>query len=221
MDEYTWFRDMKDLVAKYLYAKDRVVQLGYENEIKWQLSLSFDNINEKLFLREIAWVILSTGMKEKIVRKSFNDISRCFFNWTSSERIVLCKDKCFKEALKYFNNKRKILAIIYAANRLNEKNFEDFKVEIFRDPITVLQEFPFIGPVTAYHLAKNIGLPYAKPDRHLVRITNAVGYSDVQEFCRDLSNLTGDSIPVVDLVLWRFATINEDYIRFFIDSDFR
>ena len=211
---------MKDLAAKYFYAKDRVTKLGYGNEIRWQLSLSFENISEEQFLREIAWVILSTGMKEKIVRKLFNDISKCFFNWTSSEQIVHCKDACLNESLKYFNNERKILAIISAADMLNKKCFEDFKNEIFRDPIKILQEFPFIGPVTAYHLAKNIGLPYAKPDRHLMRITNAMGYSDVQEFCKEISNLTGDSIPVIDLVLWRFATINSDYVRFFIESDF-
>jgi thermostable 8-oxoguanine DNA glycosylase len=75
--------------------------------------------------------------------------------------------------------------------------------------------------VTVYHLAKNIGLQFAKPDRHLVSISNKAGYQDVQAFCRDISNQVGDSITVVDLVLWRFATLEKNYEMIFdIDSLF-
>ena len=63
-------------------------------------------------------------------------------------------------------------------------------------------------------MAKNIGIQVAKPDRHLVRMAKAAGYSDVQLFCRTISQLSGDSIPVVDIVLWRFATIEKDYLIF-------
>ena len=66
--------------------------------------------------------------------------------------------------------------------------------------------------MTAYHLAKNIGLPVAKPNRHLIRIAQMEKYSDVQTLCGDISKLSGDSIPVVDIVLWRYATIERNYI---------
>ena len=30
-----------------------------------------------------------------------------------------------------------------------------------------------------------------------------------------ISEITGDSVPVVDLVIWRFATIRSDYLLWF------
>jgi hypothetical protein len=75
------------------------------------------------------------------------------------------------------------------------------------DAIRARQQFPFIGPITSFHLAKNLGLPVAKSDRHLVRLANAVGFEDVQSMCRNISSFTGDPVPVVDIVLWRFSAI--------------
>jgi hypothetical protein len=91
--------------------------------------------------------------------------------------------------------------------------FETLKEKIPSDPINFLQIFDYIGPVTVYHLAKNIGLPVAKPDRHLVRIALQENYYDVQSFCGEISRLSGDSVPVVDIVFWRFATIDNDYLN--------
>ncbi|MFZ3134291.1 MAG: hypothetical protein WBH08_11565 [Methanothrix sp.] len=203
-----------DLAAKYFSIKELVVSKGYLDEIEWQSSLCFNDLDESSFLEELSWVILSSGMKESVIRKLFDNISRCFFYWSSSNIIIKNKEKCFNNAICYFNNKSKISSIIFAANILNELNFNDFKASILDDPISVLQQFPYIGPITVYHLAKNIGIHVAKPDRHLVRMAKAAGYSDVQLFCRTISKLSGDSIPVVDIVLWRFATIEKDYSIF-------
>lgn len=200
------------LALKYLFIKDFVIENGYEEEINWQNNISFNEVDESYFLRETAWVILSSGMKETVIRNLFENIAQCFFNWTSSELIVKNKHECINKALKYFNNEKKILAIIYAAEKIYNAGFNHFKSVISINPIEKLQELPFIGPVTVYHLVKNIGLPYAKPDRHLKRISEREGYTDVQKFCYDVSKLTGDSKPVVDIVFWRFATITNDYL---------
>ena len=58
----------------------------------------------------------------------------------------------------------------------------------------------------------------AKPDRHLLRIVDGVGWSDVQGMCEAISNMTGDSIAVVDLVLWRFAESTPNYLEVLQDS---
>jgi hypothetical protein len=200
------------LASKYSFIKNYVIKCGFAEEINWQTNVCFNELNESIFLREIAWVILSSGMKETIIRNIFDKISKSFFNWTSSKLIVENKNKCFQKAIKYFNNRNKISAIIYAAEKINKIGFNQFKKIISENPIDRLQEFYYIGPVTVYHLVKNIGLPYAKPDRHLKRIAKKEGYSDVQKFCHDISKLTGDSKPVVDIVFWRFATITNDYL---------
>jgi len=59
------------LMLKYAFAKTIVQDEGFQDEILWQSNLCFDNLNESTFLREIAWVILTCGMKETIIRNRF------------------------------------------------------------------------------------------------------------------------------------------------------
>jgi hypothetical protein len=70
----------------------------------------------------------------------------------------------------HFNNIRRIEAIILIARNISSKGFDSFKKALYLDPLGVLQSLPYIGPVTCYHLAKNIGLQVAKPDHHLTRL---------------------------------------------------
>ncbi len=201
------------LKLKYIFAKTIVIDEGYSAEIFWQSNLKFEDLDESIFLEELAWVVLCSGMREKVVRNLFNNISKCFFNWVSAKLIVHNKNRCFHEATKFFNNAPKISAIINAAHKINNQGFAQLKRMIREDPIETLKQFFYIGPVTVYHLAKNIGLPVAKPDRHLTRIAKMEGYRDVQTFCNEISKLTGDPVPVVDIVFWRFATIEKKYLR--------
>jgi 3-methyladenine DNA glycosylase Tag len=202
-----------NLMLKYQLAKTIVQQEGFQDEISWQSKLCFDNLDESSFLRETAWVILTCGMKEAIIRNKFEAFSECFFHWSSARKITANREKCEYSALKIFNNRQKISAILNAAEQVKNFGFETLKKKIQSDPINYLQIFDYIGPVTVYHLAKNIGLPVAKPDRHLVRIAQQENYCDVQSFCGEISRLSGDSVPVVDIVFWRFATIDNDYLN--------
>ena len=201
------------LMLKYAFAKTIVQDEGFQDEISWQSALCFEDLDESTFLREIAWVILTCGMKEAIIRNRFEDISQCFFQWSSAQKIISNREKCQTAALKIFNNEQKIVAILNAADRVNSIGFKTIKRKIRSNPITFLQSFDYIGPVTVFHLAKNIGLPVAKPDRHLVRIAQQENFCDVQSFCGEISRLSGDSVPVVDIVFWRFATIDHDYLN--------
>jgi hypothetical protein len=78
------------------------------------------------------------------------------------------------------------------------------RAAIATDPIQKLMEFPFIGPITVWHLAKNLGLNVAKPDRHLVRISMALGFSNPMKFCNVIAQERGDPVRVVDLIIWRY-----------------
>lgn len=204
-----------DIASAYNLAKGMVLSAGYRTEIEWQASLDFDLITEADFLREHAWVALSAGMHERVIRRCFGKISRCFYDWQSAQTIVEQENKSRRLALRHFNNHRKIDGIIQTARFIASFGFASYKEEIRHNPLQVLQSLPFVGPVTRYHLAKNIGLPFAKPDRHLVRLATSVGYSDIQQFCKDISEQVGDSIPVVDIVLWRFANITVSYLSIF------
>lgn len=52
----------------------------------------------------------------------------------------------------------------------------------------------------------------AEPDRHLVRISEKFGYGCPETFCNDISRYTGEKTSVVDIVLWRYATLEKKYL---------
>lgn len=194
-------------LEQYNEIKSFVISQGFGPEIEWQASRHYEDLREPEFLKELAWVILASGMKEKIVRAKFPSIAKAFFSFSSAKKIANNRDECISDAMNVFGHKGKIPAIADGAAKVDREGFGHLKARILTNPIKILQEFGFIGPITVYHLAKNLGLPVAKPDRHLVRIAAKNGYIDVQKFCECLSQLSGDSVPVVDIVLWRYATI--------------
>lgn len=171
-----------------------------------------EGLTEQEFLREFAWVVLCAGMAEFVVRRKFPAISGAFLEWESARRITDRSEECIASALCHFRHRGKIEAIAGAARMLCAVgSFVAFREAVSRDPMGELQVFPYIGPVTALHLAKNIGLRVAKPDRHLTRLARLSGFRDVGEFCRAIGRYLGEDVRMVDSVLWRFSTIHPDY----------
>ena len=73
-----------------------------------------------------------------------------------------------------------------------------------------------VGASTAFHLAKNLGVPVVKPDRHLLRVSNAAGFESPHDLCAVIADIVGDSVSVVDLVIWRYATLKPSYSSDFV-----
>ncbi len=122
-------------------------------------------------------------------------------------------EECIETALSHFRHEGKIRAIATAATMLATSDpFEKLIERVLGDPIRVLQSFPYIGPITVFHIAKNIGIKVAKPDRHLFRLAHSSGFQSVEEFCGTIAHFLGEDIRRVDSVLWRFATIHRDYL---------
>ncbi len=198
----------------YLLAKKEVLGSIYAPEVIEPLDDPWE-ISEPRFLRELAWVILCGGMAESVVRKVFPAITLSFLNWRSAEEISERSSECISSATAHFRHKKKIEAIAAGARTVHNRSFPVVRDEILRDPLRSLMVFQFIGPTTAFHLAKNIGVQVAKPDRHLTRLASASGFDDVQTFCGRISVFLGEDIRKVDSVLWRFATLHSDYIQRF------
>lgn len=203
--------EAEQLSCLYLVLKERVVDAGYGDEVDWHAELEFESTTEEEFLREAAWVVLTSGFRESIVRDCFGGVSAAFLDWRSASRIAACRDRCEGRALKVFGNTRKIRAIGSIVGQVAEDGYEKVKNGVRRGGVTYLRRFPFIGPVTSYHLAKNIGLEVVKPDRHLVRLAEAMGCGSPGELCSTVAKVVGDSVGVVDLVFWRYATLDRDY----------
>ncbi|MDY7032959.1 MAG: hypothetical protein SVY10_13755 [Thermodesulfobacteriota bacterium] len=203
------------LVNRYLDAKEYVINRGYSWEIDWQCNQCYENITETVFLRETAWVILSSGFKESIIRRKFPMISNAFKDWESSSAICSSINICKIKALNYFKNVKKINAICEVIQFVENEGFGQVKKEIESNGIDYLKRLPYIGPITGLHLLKNLGFQFIKPDRHLTRIAKSAGFNNPQEMGVAIKNAMGDSLAEIDIVLWRYSTIKNDYIKHF------
>ncbi len=205
-------RNEAAIVQAYLCVKREILSSPYKGELL-NLPRGPADVSESQFLRELAWVILSAGMAELVIRSKFSDISASFLEWASARSISENAEECVANALCHFRHEGKIRAIASAADTLSAaSSFEDLKEKILRDPIRELQSFAYIGPITAFHIAKNMGIRVAKPDRHLARLARSSGFESVEDFCGSIARFLGEDIRRVDSVLWRFATIHQDYL---------
>ncbi len=187
-----------DAIAFYGKAKTFVLSSGFGREVDWQRSVRFTDCTEERFFWEYVWVVLSAGMKNQIARKIHERFKRNFPDFTIIGHI----------------GKRKAIQQIW---REYPQHFARLQLHrtVLSEVLEILDALPWIGPITKYHLAKNLGFQVAKPDRHLLRITKHFDYPDVQAMCTEIGNSTGDSIPVVDLILWRYANLNGTKNGFF------
>jgi hypothetical protein len=203
------------IIQGYLCAKREVLGSRYKHALIC-VKRCPEEISESYFLRELAWVILSAGMAEYVVRIKFPSISAAFLEWESARTISDNAKECIAHALQHFRHEGKIRAIASAADKLSAaSSFDVIMREILRDPVQQLQSFAYIGPITAFHIAKNIGFRVAKPDRHLDRLARSNGFESVEQFCGVIASYLGEDIRLVDSVLWRYATIHGNYLQRF------
>ncbi len=121
--------------------------------------------------------------------------------------IVENADLCIQTARLAFGHVAKLSSLVAIAEIVARFTFAEIARRIAEDPIAELMRFPFIGPITSQHLAKNLGYPLAKNDRHLKRLARKYAFSDAQEMCELISVHTGESIQVVDTILWRACAL--------------
>ncbi len=194
------FENFKETLKKlYFRIKKEVIEKGHLKEIEWCNNIpNPKELDKKSFFREYVWVVISSGMNNQITEQIFNNFLIDINNFDF-------------DAIRH-PNKNKAIKKVY--NRL------DFYFDHFlksKNKLLFLKNLPHIGDITKYHLARNLGLNYAKPDRHLVRIANHFNYNDVQKFCKKISDLTNEKIGVVDIVFWRFANITKNYLEIIED----
>lgn len=204
--------NISKLAKAYFVVKNYVIESGYSKEIDWQDSIDFNDVDCQYFLQEYAWVVLSSGMSEKVIVHIFPLIKDIFKNWKDLEYVNENKESILTKSLSIFNNKLKIKAILDTSIYTFQNKFTKIKDRIRKENVDYLITFPFIGKATCYHLAKNIGLTYAKPDRHLIRISHKIGFNSPEELCTYLSTYISEKVQVIDLVLWRYATLDKNYL---------
>lgn len=173
----------------YLKLHDRVIAAGYLDEVDWAKSIKpCDDADD--FAGEYVWVVIHSGLNHDVARKIEARVWEAIQNGTPVSNA--------------FRHNKKTLAIEYLILNRRQVFCQYQKAE---DKLVFLESLPHIGPVTKYHLGKNLGLDCVKPDRHLVRIANRYDTTP-GELCARLADESGHTKATVDQVLWRAATLN-------------
>lgn len=149
---------------------------------------------EDNFFLEYVWVVLNAGMKEQAARGIFERFCQSIRGGNIDFDIIRHPSKR-KAIEKTFNH-----YILHFQN-LQAIHGDNAKIEF-------LETLPWIGPITKYHLARNIGIDTVKPDRHLVRLAEQFGYKSPLEMCRDIQdNIYYTKLGTIDVILWRYCNL--------------
>ena len=145
--------DVSGALQIYARATDYIATAGLDREVAWQRDSDLASVSETMLLREAAWVILCSGFREFVVRRVFDHISLCFVIG------IGCRDRrslsCMPSgSSSVVHAPAKLSAIVEIARRVNVMGFNVFKSALVSDPLTTLRQFPYIGPITSWHLAK-------------------------------------------------------------------
>jgi hypothetical protein len=174
----------------YLHVVALLVERGYAGDREWSENVKAPTTPEN-FVQEYVWVVLNSGMKSVIARKIMNRVWPVVSSGGSARTV--------------FDHPGKSAAIdLVWANRLD--HFSTFQNVPLADLVEWCQTLPWIGPITKFHLAKNLGADVAKPDRWLERLA-ACEQESVDELCARLAKTAGDRVATVDVVLWRACAI--------------
>lgn len=137
------------------------------------------------FALEAIFVICNSGMKNTVARRIYE---RCTH--------ALAEHQPVSEVFGHAGKAGAIERIWQDRHAL----FQGYCASTER--LAYLEALPWIGGITKYHLAKNFGMPYAKPDVHLQRLADREGCTP-QQLCERLAGETGLGVNAVDTVLWR------------------
>lgn len=144
--------------------------------------------NSTEFGLTVVYVIINSGMKWTIAQ----DIN-------SRVKVALLSKGVIEDEFKH-PGKRDAINQIW---KTKDSLFSDFNA-CMSDNVKVqfCQSIPWIGKITKYHLAKNLGVDCVKPDRHLVGIAEKY-HTTPDLLCAELSKSSGDTVSIVDTVIWR------------------
>lgn len=189
----------------------------YHEVIDNYRNLALSDIDVGQFLCEFVWVVFASGFSTRALTSKFEELIACYSDIIFYGDLRIDFEYRWERVRFIINNREKHDAVrdlaemlrksyeVYRYNRYRMLTFtgwwEVFKKENLND-IDKLEKLPYIGPVTKYHLGRNIGLDCIKSDRHLVRLASMFGYNSPEEMCEYLSGLYNERLGVIDVVLF-------------------
>lgn len=185
----------------------------YSEDYNRTLNTNFFDIDPTLFFKEYVFCVCVSGFNSKIISKLFPELLIAFqplMDMIAGKLDTVNSIDVAMDSMHLFRNKRKIKSIIDYAFILMEKiklmGWETYKMEELNSP-DKLQKLPFIGPITCFHLARNIGLlDNVKPDLHLTRLSKLWGFDNPRALCEAIQTEYNLPLGMIDLVLFYAAS---------------
>ncbi|MCL0059925.1 hypothetical protein M1O20_05555 [Dehalococcoidia bacterium] len=188
---------MEQTLDEYFTAARKYLEeIGYDT--KWVYEVSPESISPKYFFEQYIWVVYACNFQVKILEQLEGDLYRAYGDYETfdeTRRVAV---------LGVINNIRKWNAVYNTAIKLQYLGWHDFK-KTYLTGIDSMTALKFIGPVTKFHLARNLGFDKCKPDRHMCRLKESFGYNSVDEMCRYLAKRYGLQVKEIDLILWKYV----------------
>lgn len=184
-------------VEIYRLLQQLITSRGFGDDVTWAESVGECPSAEE-FAREHAFVVCNSGMRAKTACKIFRKVWASLIEGKPLGEVFGHEHKCY--SMQYVYDHREELFAKYKEVVANDRT--ENKDEV----IAFLRTLPHIGPTIVFHMAKNMGLNIAKPDRHLLRIA-AFYQTTPYELCRRLSEETGLRIATIDTIIWRAASL--------------
>lgn len=175
--------------AYYMQLREAVARAGYGDEIEWAQTVTAPT-DAETFASEAIWVILCSGMKAQVARTIQARVQQLIAAGLPVEGNVLGK-----------SGKAAAIDDIWACRAAL---FEQFTAA--PDKLAFCATLPWIGQITKFHLAKNLGVDCAKPDIHLGRVADFYSTTPAA-LCAALAAATGDRVATVDMVIWRACNL--------------
>lgn len=186
-------------LSGYLRAKELVLGVGYEPDIRWAEGLAHVRPDAVYVWREAAWVVVNSGFRFAVARKLWPGIREAFYDFDPAK----LEEPCRVRALAVLKHPGKIGAIFKLGEFVRAEGIASI-LDDARAPMK-LRRLPWIGAITCWHLAKVLGVDCVKPDVHLQRAARAAGFATPHDLCAVVQDGTGDRLTVADSVLWRYG----------------
>jgi len=178
-------------LAEYRDLRAAIQARGYGSEIEWAESVTPPETATALFF-EYGWVVVNSGMKNQIAEKIWERI------------LVALRDG--EPIATAFGHPGKVAAMQEAWDEREARFGEYLCASAAGMVFDFIDALPWIGKITRWHLAKNLGVECAKPDRWLERVASKSAET-VDSLCARLASESGDRIATVDLVIWRACNL--------------
>jgi hypothetical protein len=204
---------LNDNYLDYFSKAKEFVLDNYSDEYNRIANTKFDDITPEFFFREYIWCVYTSGFNSKIVSRLFPALQKALgplvdvFKTFKTDINTL---DVATNALNIINNKRKVKSIIKMAfeggKEINNIGWSIYKEKRLNSP-DKLKELPFIGKITAFHLARNAGqLNYVKPDIHLTRLAKNWNFDNPDILCREIQKHYDIPVGLIDLILFYAAS---------------